>query len=443
METLSVFGLGKLGSTMLACFAHKGWNVIGVDINEDFIKALNEGRSPIYEPMVREMVSANRDKIKATIESEFAVLHSDASFIIVPTPSMEDGLFSTKYVEEACRGIAKALLKKTSYHVIIVTSTVLLGDMERIGRQIEEVSGKKMGKDFGLVYNPEFIALGKIVSDFLNPDMILIGESDKRAGDFVSLVHKKLVDNKPNVFRMNFYNAELTKISLNSYCTLKISYANSIAEICEKLPGGDAEKVLGAIGSDSRIGSKYFRGGLGWSGPCFPRDNRALIKTAEKYGVDKLFCKLTDEINNYHKTERLSKALLSLLEERKTDELAVLGLSYKENTPVIEESPAIDVIKVLSKKGIKISLYDPAAMENAEKELRLFEHISYADTLFSCIKGKTVCFIATPWDQFKKVKAAEILEHMTNPIILDAWGVLSYGKESGIDVRRIGKNYTS
>lgn len=442
-ENLSVFGLGKLGSTMLACFAHKGWRVIGVDINEDFVKQINNGKSPVYEPQVNELISSNKNRIEATIEAEFAVLHSDVSFIMVPTPSQEDGLFSTKYVEDVIREIAKALIIKDDYHVIVITSTVLPGDCERIGNKIKEMSGKKVGRDFGLIYNPEFIALGKIVQDFLNPDMVLIGESDNRAGNLIESIHKRLTNSKPSIHRMNLYNAELAKISLNAYCTLKITFANTIAEICENIPGGDAEKVLQAIGTDKRIGNKYFRGGLGFAGPCFPRDNRALAKSAEKFGITNLYCNLTDEINEYHKTNRICNLLLELMKEKDTCELAILGLSYKENTPIIEESVSIEVIKALTKKDIKISIYDPVAMEMAEAEFSDNENVTFELSKYSCIRRKSVCFIATPWKEFEDLDSKRVISSMNkDSVILDAWGILPFKSEKGsLEIRYIGKNY--
>jgi len=451
-ETLSIFGLGKLGSTMLSCFAYKGWKVIGVDVVQENVDAINDGKSPIFEPRVGELINDNKELIEATTDVEYAVLNSHASFVMVPTPSEESGLFSTKFVEAVCKDIAQVLKIKKDYHVIIITSTVLMGDTERVGKMVEDISGKKIGEDFGLVYNPEFIALGRIVMDFLNPDMVLVGESDERAGSFVESLHKRLTDNDADVYRMNSYNAELAKISLNSFCTLKITFANTIAEICENLPGGDSEKVLKAIGSDSRIGTKYFRGGLGFGGVCFPRDNRALFYSAKNFGVDMLFSKRTDDINDYHKTARICELITNIMAEKETDDLAILGLAYKEDTPIVEESPAMEVVKLLSWNGIRITVFDPAAMEEAKKELGEQgdqDNVVFADTALSCLKDQSVCFIATPWDQFTELEANDIIEAMNdNPIILDAWGILPFervtsgnNKKSVLSVRRIGKNY--
>ena len=243
------------------------------------------------------------------------------SFVIVPTPSTKDGTFSTDYVEAVAAEMGSILRTKDAYHLIVITSTVLPGDMKQIQDLLERTSGKICAKDFGLCYNPDFIALGSVVRDFLNPDMILIGESDKKAGDALENIHKNLINNKPNIHRMSFYNAELTKIALNSYCTLKITFANTLAEICENMPGGNVDHVTDALGDDSRIGRKYLKGGLSYGGPCFPRDNRAFAKSAEKFGCNTPLAVRTDQINDYHRNERIPNKLLTILKKYKTNEL--------------------------------------------------------------------------------------------------------------------------
>ena len=276
--------------------------------------------------------------------------------------------------------------------------------------------------------------------------MILIGEYDKKSGDIIEKIHMDLIDNKPTIHRMNFYNAELAKISLNAYCTLKITFANIIAEICEKIPGGDSHQVLNAIGSDSRVGRKYFKGGLGYSGPCFPRDNRALAHSARLFGTTNYFCEMTDAINNYHKTDRICDLLLGYMKENGTKELAILGLSYKEDTSIIEESVAISVIKNLWKKGMTLNVYDPAAMENTQQELEGYDNLFYAASMYECLNKQSVCFIATPWSEFVNLNPQVMIKVMKkNAIILDAWGMLPFGvaKHRGkkIEVRHLGKNY--
>ena len=439
-ERLSVFGLGKLGCTMLACFASKGWQVIGMDVNKLSVDTVNKGESPIYEPGVNELIGKYKDNISATNDTEYAVRNSDVSFVIVPTPSTKDGTFSTDYVETVAAEIGSHLRTKDDYHLVVITSTVLPGDMKQIQDLLEKTSGKTCSTDFGLCYNPDFIALGSVVRDFLNPDMILIGESDKKAGNILESVHKSLINSTPKIHRMNFYNAELTKIALNSYCTLKITFANTLAEICENMPGGNVDQVTDALGDDSRIGRKYLKGGLSYGGPCFPRDNRAFAKSAEKFGCTTPLSVRTDQINDYHRNERIPNKLLALMKEHKTNKLSILGLSYKTDTQLVEESAAISIINALIKKDVQLSIYDPAGMEEAKKEIIDFDKIYFADSAKECLSGAKICFVATPWQEFKTLSKQDFLHTMTNkPVIFDGWNIYSFENDTDINYIRIGK----
>ena len=273
---LSVFGLGKLGAPMLAVFAHKGFEVIGTDLNPAFVDAINDGRAPVEEPGLAGMIAANRARIRATLDPAEAVAASDASFIIVPTPSGPDGFFRNDYLVSALEAIGRAIRAKAGYHLVVVTSTVMPGATGGILREtLERASGRRVGPDLGLCYNPEFIALGTVVRDMLNPDMILIGQSDAKAGDMLEAIYRQSVESRPDYQRMNWVNAELCKIAVNTYVTTKISYANMIAGMCDRLPGADADVVTHALGADSRIGRKYIKGAIAYGGPCFPRDNKA------------------------------------------------------------------------------------------------------------------------------------------------------------------------
>ena len=438
-EKLSVFGLGKLGCTMLACFAHKGWSVIGVDLNEEFVEKVGAGESPIYEPGVAELLQENRPRVSATMNPEEAVLNSDVSFVVVPTPSLENGSFSTEYVSAVAAEIGSILRQKGDYHLIVITSTVLPGDTSSIVRLIEKTSGKRCGGDFGVCYNPDFIALGSVVRDFLNPDLILVGESDERAGTILEGIHRRLVENSPNIHRMNFHNAELTKIALNSYCTLKITFANSLAELCERLPGGDVEVVTRALGDDTRIGRKYLKGGLSYGGPCFPRDNRAIAFSAERFGVALPIAKLIDELNNRNRNERIPDILHGLLKRIGENRLSVLGLTYKPDTTLVEESASIFIIRRLLDLGVEVVVYDPAGMAEAKAEFAGLEGVSFAGSAEDCIRGTGVCFIGTPWQEFRELKKETFLELMTDPVLFDGWGLFPFSSEDGIDYLEIGK----
>lgn len=440
-ERLSVFGLGKLGCTMLACFAHKGWRVTGVDILEKNVRLVNEGRSPIYEPGVDEMINANRERIEATTNPEEAIANTDASFIIVPTPSADNGSFSTRFVEEVAAELGRCLSKKESYHLVVITSTVLPGDMDHIVHLLERASGKKCNKDFGVCYNPDFIALGNIINDFLHPDMVLIGQSDDKAGEMLAGIHHRLVNNTPKVHRMNFHNAELSKIALNSYCTLKITFANVLAEICEHMPGGDVDVVTSAIGDDVRVGKKYIKGGLSYGGPCFPRDNRAFAYSANKFSTSQVLATRTDEINNYHSQVRIPKRLERIMKDRQLQQLCVIGLTYKHDTTLVEESAAMSIIKSLAQKGIHIKIYDPAGMEDAKKELQDYDTITYASSAKDCLDGQQLCFIGAPWKEFRDMSREQFIGWMgKSPVLFDGCGLFDFKSDSGLEYIRIGRS---
>ncbi len=444
-EKISVFGLGKLGCTMLACFAHKGWNVIGIDVNQEVVSKVNNGDSPIYEPHVDDMIKLNKDRIEATTDIGYAINRTDISFIIVPTPSLPDGSFSIEYVKAVVAGIGNVLREKKAYHQIVITSTVLPGDMEKIQRLLEEKSGRKCPDEFGLCYNPDFIALGSVVHDFLNPDMVLIGESDPRSGALLESIHSRLCDKAPPVHRMNFHNAELSKIALNCYCTMKISFANTLAELCERMPGGDADKVVAAIGDDKRIGRKYLKPGLSYGGPCFPRDNRAFAMSAARFGVKAMLAESSEKINVYQKKERLPDIVTRIVTESSIGDrpVSILGLTYKPDTPVVEESALIDIIRSLSKRGVRLNLYDPAGMQEAQSQLKdIKDGIHYSKSAQECIKGTSVCIIGTAWNEFKKLAAEDFLGSMLKPItIIDAWHLYDFGMCSGIRHIVVGRQY--
>ena len=218
-ERISVVGLGKLGAPLAACLAHRGFEVTGVDLDPSKVESVNKKIPPVFEPGLKELLQSQKRQLRATDDYDEAIGNSDVTFILVPTPSDERGGFSVRYVIEACKGIGEALRNKTDYHLVVVTSTVLPGAVENELKPIlEERSGKRCGEDFGLCYNPEFIALGSAIHDLLNPDFVLIGESDRCAGDYLASIYKNLCENDPPVARMNFVNAELAKTVCQYLC---------------------------------------------------------------------------------------------------------------------------------------------------------------------------------------------------------------------------------
>jgi len=418
---ISVIGLGKLGAVLAGVMANKGHRVIGVDVNPAYVDAINQGRATVREPGLEEIIRNNAERMSATGDVAAAVEQTQITFVVVPTPSGEDGTFSLRFVLNAAESIAQGLRRKSGYHVVVISSTVMPGSTGgEVLPLLEQISGKKCGPDFGLCYNPEFIALGSVIRDMSSPDMILIGESDERAGAMLESLYRQVCANNPPMARMNFVNAELTKISVNTYVTTKISYANMLAEICEQVPGADCDVVSAALGLDTRIGRKYLKGAFGYGGPCFPRDNVAFAKFAEMRGVDATIAKATDTVNR-KQVSRLAARVVQLLPPG--EPVAILGLSYKPDTEVIEESQALMLARQLASEGCKVVAYDPAAMNNAKAALGAA--VTFAESLESCVAQAAVIVIATPWSQFKALRPEHLRTTGERPVVVDWWKMFS------------------
>lgn len=425
---ISVIGLGKLGSPLAAVLASKGHQVIGVDLNAEFVKKINEGIAPVSEPCLQELITNHRSKLTATLFYEEAVLSSDVTFVIVPTPSEKNGLFTNKYLLNALEQIGQALTKKRSYHLIVITSTVTPGSTHgEIKDALEAASKRSVGSDLGLCYNPEFIALGSVVRNMLYPDMILIGEFDKKAGDILEEIHRSCCESNVPIRRMNLVNAEVTKISINTFVTTKISYANMLSDICERLPGSDVDVVTDAIGLDTRIGSKYLKPAVAFGGPCFPRDNIALAALARKIGARADLAEATQQINNYQ-NDRLLHQIEQLDPEQK---IGILGLAYKPGTYVVEESQGIRLANLLATKRRAVSVFDPMAMEEAKKTLS--HSIKIATSVSECLEQSDLLVILIPWPEFAKEITPAILEKSgSKKTIIDCWRLLSRAEYSKV-----------
>lgn len=432
---LSIIGLGKLGAPMAAVMAHKGHTVVGVDVNPAIVNAVNAGKASVNEPGLDEMIAANRERLSATLDYEAAVLATAVTFIIVPTPSDPDGRFSMRFVLTAAEKIGAALRKKKDWHLVVLSSTAMPGSVEGVLLPaLERHSGKKCGPDFGLCYNPEFIALGSVVRDMLNPDMILIGEFDERCGSILAELYTGVCESNPRINRMNFVNAELTKLSVNTFVTTKISYANMLAQVCETLPGADVDVVTEAIGCDTRIGRKYLKGAMGYGGPCFPRDNIAFATLARGNGAPALLAEATHQMNK-QQVPRLGELIKSRLPEG--GRAGVLGLAYKPDTEVIEESQGVALAQYLLDAGIPVVVYDPAAMENARRQLS--GPVTFATSAADCAAQADVVAITTPWPEFRSLTPDHFSHDARRPVVVDCWRILSPERFEGlVDYLRLG-----
>jgi UDPglucose 6-dehydrogenase len=435
LPRVNVVGLGKLGAPLAAVLASRGFNVIGLDVNKTLVDALNAGRMPIVEPQLNELIAANRERLKATMDANEAVRDSEASFVIVPTPSDSTGFFSNRFVLQAMETLGKALRSKTGYHMVVITSTVMPGSTgSEIKAALEAASGRKVGPDLGLCYNPEFIALGSVVRDMLYPDSILVGESDAKAGDMLTGIYLQMCENKPPVQRMNWVSAELTKISVNTYVTTKISYANMLADICDRLPGADVDVVTRALGADTRIGVKYLKGAMGYGGPCFPRDNVAFAALARKLGARADVAEATDRINNYQ-VDRLT-ALVSKF-ARSGTRIALLGLSYKPQTPVVEESHSVKLAQRLADAGYIVTVHDPLAQDAGLAVLG--DKVVGASSLESAIRDADLLIVATGWPEYKEIDPAWLRRDGEKLTVLDLWRTLPADKFGNVaDILYLG-----
>ena len=424
LSSVSVIGLGKLGAPMAACFAARGFTVHAVDLNPQKVDAISRGVPPVHEPGLAELLGESGGRISATKDIEAAVNASDATFVVVATPSEADGGFSLQYAIPSCESIGRALRTKSAYHVVVITSTVMPGSMgSPIKSALEHASGKRCGVDFGLCYNPEFIALGTVIRDFYNPDFLLIGESDAHAGDVLCEIYKRTCKNSPAFARMNWINAEITKLSVNTYITTKISYANMLARLCEKLPDADVNVVTDALGLDTRIGAKYLKGAVSYGGPCFPRDNRALAALAARVGASSGLAEATDIFNRAQ-----IKVLAETVKSHRVgdDVVGILGLTYKPNTDVVEESFGLLLAQDLSSANLPVIVYDPSG--DATRALSNYKNIRMASSAQECIAESGVVVLATPWQEFRDLGAALWARPgQSEPrVVIDCWRALSH-----------------
>jgi UDPglucose 6-dehydrogenase len=435
-RSIAVVGLGKLGCPMAAVFADKGFETIGVDINPDTVDALNAGRALVQEPHLQETIDRARAKLRATTDVARAISNTDVSFVIVPTPSTADNTFSNVHLERALDGIGDALKQTKRPHCVVVASTVMPGSTSVLAARLERRSGRKLGAELGVCYSPEFIALGSVIENLRRPDIVLIGESDEKAGDVISEIYTRTHDNSPEVHRMNFVNAEVCKLALNAYVTTKITYANMIADLCERLPGGDCDVVTRALGGDSRVGRRYFRGAMGYGGPCFPRDNKALSAFARQLGANSGLAEATDALNDYQVPR-----LVELVRARVAPgaKVAVLGVAYKPDTNVVDASQGILLAQQLHRQGYQVAVADPQAAEAAAPILGAGIPCSFS--MEEALRDAAAAVIATPWPEFAAIGRTARAKPL---LVFDPWQAINAGElDANVALVVPGRHYAA
>jgi UDPglucose 6-dehydrogenase len=425
IERVSVVGLGKLGSPIVASFASCGYETVGLDINPVFVEALATHQAPVNEPGLQELINQHKERIFATLDWNELVSRSDATFLVVPTPSNRDGGFSNRFVLDACKKLGTALRYKNEFHLVVVVSTMMPGSSEKeIVPALEWASRKKVAKGFGYCYSPTLIALGNVIQNFLNPDLIMIGATDPSSGELLESFYRTVVGERPAIHRVNPTEAELAKISINTFVTTKISFANMLGMVAEGLGRVDVDRVTHILGSDSRIGPKYLKAGGSYGGPCFPRDNRAFSRVAELAGVDTHIPQATDATNRALITNiaRKVKAVFAGV----PGQVGIVGAAYKLDTDVVEEAMGICLASLLATDGFKVVLYDALAIGSARKALG--DSVTYAESLEECFRNSRVIVITNPYPFMVSEMTAAMA---AGKLIIDCWRILPDGRSEG------------
>jgi len=342
----------------------------------------------------------------------------DAVFLFVNTPGEESGKFSTRDVLAACEPLGRALRASKRPPLVVLVSSVTAGSIEdEIIPELEKHSGLRAGSDFDVCYSPVFIALGSMVRNYIEPDFTLIGEARSQAGDKLLALLKDFYDGiEPPAIRANYVTAEVIKLTLSTFITTKITYANMIMELCDALPGADADQVSEALGLDKRISPKSLKGGMPYGGPCFPRDNRALLYLLRQAGVAEELVSATDEVN--HKLiHGLASRLVSLSGE--SEAIGVLGVSFKPDTDVIEESASVALVEELLSMGRELVVYDPAALESMKKVFG--DRVAYASSVVDLTQQVSTVVVATPWDEFRELPRVMEDAGSAITVVVDPW----------------------
>jgi len=441
--SISIMGIGYVGLCTAVGFASKGYEVVASTHDVEKAVKINRGIPPFYEPKLQELLekTLKDGSLKCLINKpDRAVLETDITFNAVGTPSKADGSIDLQHIEKSTQEIGKALSKKTMYHVVVVKSTVVPGTTQNIVKPILEKHSRKLcGSDFGLCMNPEFLREGSALEDTFNPDHIIIGEYDKTSGETLENLYRDFYGKKmPPIVRTNLSTAELTKYVNNAFLATKISFINTMANLCEKIPGADVTLVAKGIGFDKRIGRLFLNAGLGYGGSCFPKDVKALIAYSRNRGYRLELLEAIDKINENqpYKAVELCRNVLGNLKDKK---IAILGLSFKPNTDDMRESRSVPIIKQLLKEGAIISAYDPIAIPVAKT---IFEsNIQYAYSALECLKSADCCIIITEWDEFRKMKPEDFTQNMRQAVIIDGRRIYNTKEFSQkLKIKAIGLN---
>lgn len=435
---IAVIGTGYVGLVTGTCFAESGVTVTCIDNDRKKIRQLKEGIIPIYEPGLESMIKSNSGKKRLFFSSDIAdgINDTEVVFIAVGTPSGSDGSADLTHVLSAAREIGRSM---TGYLVIVIKSTVPVGTSEKVRKVIREELGKrKADLTFDMASNPEFLKEGAAIEDFLRPERIVIGVDNEKTGEVMKRLYMTFVLNNHPICFMDIASAEITKYAANAMLATRISFINEIANLCDLL-GADINQVRKGIGSDSRIGNKFLYPGAGYGGSCFPKDVKAIIKTAHENGYELNVIKAAEKANEYQKNVIFNKIAAFFNNKLKDRVFGIWGLSFKPKTDDIRESPSIYLIEKLLEEGAVIKAYDPAAIE--ETKNRLGKSIIYASDQYEAIKGADAMALMTEWSEFHLPDLRAMADLMKGKVIFDGRNIYDPAelKKMGFEYFGIGR----
>ncbi|MDR0895386.1 MAG: UDP-glucose/GDP-mannose dehydrogenase family protein [Prevotellaceae bacterium] len=413
---IAIVGTGYVGLVSGTCFAEIGVNVVCVDTNQQKIESLQKGIIPIYENGLEEMVTRNvkAGRLSFTTSLESCLNDVEVVFSAVGTPPDEDGSADLSYVLDVARTIGRNMQQ---YVLVVTKSTVPVGTAKKVRAAIQEELDKRgVNLEFDVASNPEFLKEGTAIKDFMSPDRVVVGTESDRAEKLMSTLYKPFLLNNFRVIFMDIPSAEMTKYAANSMLATRISFMNDIANLCE-LVGADVNMVRSGIGSDTRIGRKFLYAGIGYGGSCFPKDVKALIKTAEQNGYAMRVLHAVEEVNEAQKSILFDKLASHFDNDLQGKTIAMWGLAFKPDTDDMREAPALILIDLLLKAGCKIRAYDPAAMDECRR--RIGDAVYYASDMYDAALDADALLLVTEWKEFRLPSWAVLKKTMERPLVLD------------------------
>ena len=435
---IAIVGTGYVGLVSGTCFAEIGVNVTCVDTNKEKIESLQKGNMPIYENGLEEMVLRNMKakRLKFTTSLESCLDEVEVIFSAVGTPPDEDGSADLKYVLEVARTIGRNMNK---YVLVVTKSTVPVGTAQKVKAAIkEELDKRKANIDFDVASNPEFLKEGAAIKDFMSPDRVVVGIDSEKAKDLMSKLYRPFLLNNFRVIFTDIPSAEMIKYAANSMLATRISFMNDIANLCE-LVGADVNMVRKGIGADSRIGNKFLYPGCGYGGSCFPKDVKALIKTAELNGYEMKVLKAVEEVNEIQKTILFKKLQKHFNNDLKNKTIAIWGLAFKPETDDMREATSLIMIDLLLEAGCKVKVFDPIAMEECKR--RIGNSVEYKQDMYDAVLNANALILLTEWKQFRMPSWGVVKKTMQQAIVIDGRNIYDAKEmeEAGFIYYCIGK----